>query len=457
MHSPLLDAATARSFHVKLVMCRSKEGVTQSLLKDEFKSYIYGTNFCNHARTNNKKRVNNNMRNGWRLFYATDFQSLMYPCFTFCRILGIFPYKINDSTFEASRSRYILSTIVICMFCVYGIITLYVLNISGTIIYISVPRSLERHSYYVLGSFVAIVTYVSRGPRLILLQTVQEVSSELPSESYKKLSRLIHVKDILGFFFLVILTLVCFIKMTLSSILLTMFSIYLTLVLFQMNMLYMNCVCVLKVCFKKINDNLTKVQELIMSDKPHLLRRIYHEQKNPFLLMKLKALKKQHLMVSDTVQMLNMIFSLQIIVTIVVCFSEITFNLYFYIVLSMANEEEEEFWYSFFMMCVIYYIIKIVLIVWACDSGKDQAAKIGITVHDLLNNTSDKEIKNELQLFSMQILHRENAFSAKGLTVDATLLTAMVGSITTYLLILIQFLVTSHSCGGRAASFTEIV
>ncbi|XP_071563956.1 uncharacterized protein [Temnothorax nylanderi] len=341
------------------------------------------------------------MRKEWRLFYATDFQSLMYPCFTFCRILGIFPYKINDSTFEASRSRYILSTIVICMFCVYGIITLYVLDISGTIIYISVPRSLERHSYYVLGSFVAIVTYVSRGPRLLLLQTVQEVSSELPSESYKKLSRLIHVKDILGFFFLIILTLVCFIKMTLSSILLTMFSIYLTLVLFQMNMLYMNCVCVLKVCFKKINDNLTKVQELIMSDKPHLLRRIYHEQKNPFLLMKLKALKKQHLMVSDTVQMLNMIFSLQIIVTIVVCFSEITFNLYFYIVLSMANEEEEEFWYSFFMMCVIYYIIKIVLIVWACDRGKDQAAKIGITVHDLLNNTSDKQIKDEVVTYNL--------------------------------------------------------
>jgi len=35
--------------------------------------------------------------------------------------------------------------------------------------------------------------------------------------------------------------------------------------------------------------------------------------------------------------------------------------------------------------------------VWACDSGKDQAAKIGITVHDLLNNTSDKQVKNEVK------------------------------------------------------------
>ncbi|XP_011705728.1 PREDICTED: putative gustatory receptor 28a [Wasmannia auropunctata] len=396
------------------------------------------------------------MRKRWRLFHATDFKSLMYPCFTFCRILGIFPYRINNSTFEASESCYILSTIVICAFCVYGIVIFYELDISGTIMYISVPRSLERHSYYLLGVFTAIVTYVLRGPRLLLLQTILEISSKLPSESYQKLSRLIYVKDIFSFLFVIGLGLICCIKMPLNTLVLTMFALYLSLLLLQMDMMYMNCVCVLKFCFKKINDNLVKVQELVMSDEPHLLRRTYHEQRNPFLLMTLKALKKQHLMVSDTLQMLNTIFSLQIIVTVVLSFAEITFNLYFYIVLSMAKEEEE-FWYWFFIMSVIYHAVKIVLIVWACDSGKDQAARIGVTVHDMLNSTNDKQIKDELELFSMQILHRENTFSAKGLTVDATLLTAMVGSITTYLLILIQFLVTSHSCDGRAISIIEVI
>ncbi|KYN14865.1 Putative gustatory receptor 28b [Trachymyrmex cornetzi] len=369
-----------------------------------------------------QKQANSNIRKSWRPFYATDFQSLMYPCFTFCRILGIFPYKINNSTFEASESCYILSTIVIFVFCVYEIIIIYKLDISRTIINKSIPSSIECHSYYVLGSFTTIITYVLRRPRLLLLQTVLEVSSELPSELYEKLSRLIHVKDVFGFFLLVIVSVVYCIYIALNTIFLTMFVIYLTLLMFQMDMMYMNCVCVLKVCFKKINDNLMKVQELIMSDKPYLLRRIYHEQKNPLLLMKLKALKKQHLMVSDTVQMLNMIFGPQIIVTIVISFAEITFNLYFYIVVSMA-EEEENFWYWFFILTVIYYITKIVLIVWACDSSKDQAAKIGIAVHDLLNNTSDKQVKNELNLFSLQILHCDNTFSVKGLTLDATLLT----------------------------------
>jgi len=32
----------------------------------------------------------------------------------------------------------------------------------------------------------------------------------------------------------------------------------------------------------------------------------------------------------------------------------------------------------------------------------------------------------QLQLFSLQILHRKDTFSVKGLTVDATLLTAVI-------------------------------
>lgn len=334
----------------------------------------------------------------------------MHPCFTFCRILGIFPYKISGSIFEVSELCYVVSTIVICIYCIYGTVVFYQLDISGTITFINVPRSLERHSFYALGSFIAIVTYFLRDPRLLLLQTVLDVSSKLPSESYRRLSKLIHAKDIFGFLFIITLTLVCLIRLDLNSFLLTMFAMYLSLLMFQMEMLYMNCVCVLKVCFKKINDSLTRVQELVINDEPHLLRRTYHERRNSFLLTRLKALKRQHLLVSDTVQMLNALFSLQIIGTIIMSFSEITFSLYFYIVLLMADEKEE-FWKAMFVVCMIYFTIKILLIVWACDSGKDQAAKIGITVHSLLNSTNDKQIKDEVLKPNLYILtHLINIF-----------------------------------------------
>jgi len=31
--------------------------------------------------------------------------------------------------------------------------------------------------------------------------------------------------------------------------------------------------------------------------------------------------------------------------------------------------------------------------VWTCETGKDQALQIGITVHDVLNSVDDNEIK----------------------------------------------------------------
>ncbi|XP_024884598.1 putative gustatory receptor 28a [Temnothorax curvispinosus] len=385
----------------------------------------------------------------WQLFHATDFQSLMYPCFTFCSVLGIFPYKINGSTFETSKQRYILSTAILCILCIYELIVLYEIDIAGTIRFKGVPKTLERNCFYILSSFIAIVTYILSGPRMHLLQTIMNVSSKLPLNSYQKLSRLIHTKDIVGFSFLV--THAIFYYSTLDfDTWHKAFVPYITLLAFQMDMLYMNCVCILKACFKEINDNLSKLRELVVNDEPQLVRHIYHEHRNqnPFLLLELKALKKHHLVVSDTVQILNMIFSLQILTTIVMTFAEITFLLYFYIlhwkVGTLLSNLNPELYDTALVLSIIYYSIKIVLIGWACDTGKDQATRIGTTIHEILNSTIDKQIKDELQLFSLQVLHRDNTFSAKGLTIDSTLLVAIVGNITTYLLILIQFLVAEQ-------------
>lgn len=76
-------------------------------------------------------------------------------------------------------------------------------------------------------------------------------------------------------------------------------------------------------------------------------------------------------------------------------FAEITFQLYFYIlhwkVGMLMNTRDHQFYDVVLVMCMMYYCIKIILIGWACDTGKDQAAKIGITVHEILNNTIDKQ------------------------------------------------------------------
>jgi len=335
----------------------------------------------------------------WQLFQATDFQSLMYPCFTFCRVLGIFPYKINGSIFETSKQRYILPTVVLCTLCIYEIGVLYEIDIAGTITFKGVPKTLERNCFYMLGNFIAVVTYILSDPRMHLLQTIMNISTKLSINSYQKLSRLIHIKDILGFFFLIGYAIFYYSTLNFNT-LHKAFVPYIHLLVFQMDMLYMNCVCILKTCFQRVNDNLINLREHV-NDEPHCLRQIYHEHRNSFLLIsELKALKKEHLVISDTVQMLNTIFSLQLLATIVMTFAELTFQLYFYImqwrigmlVSNMSNQSYD----LFLIVSITYYSIKMVLIVWACETGKDQAIKIGITVHDLLNNTSDEQIKDEV-------------------------------------------------------------
>lgn len=322
----------------------------------------------------------------------------MYPCFVFCFILGIFPYKSNATTIASSRLRYILTTIVFCVFIVSSLFVFIIIDISMLHKYTTVPSALQGNCYYILSGFVTIVTYVLSGLRMRFLQALLDISSRLPPESYHNLSRLIHAKDIFGFLFLAGQAMNVY-SPNISDTLTKIYGIYVTLLIFQMDMLYVNCVCVLKACFKRINDNLVNLKELVMNDEPHLLRRLYHEQRNPFLLMEIKALKKRHLMVSDIVQMLNTVFSLQIVATVILTFAEITFSLYFYILQWNSNQSidvTKQFWYSYFITSIAYYSLKMSLIVWACETGKDQAVEIGTTVHDVLISTSDKQLKEEV-------------------------------------------------------------
>ena len=335
----------------------------------------------------------------WRLFRATDFQSLMYPNFIISKILGIFPYQIKALSFETSIPRYILWTIILCVICVYELTMLYELNFSEKILEkkIDIPKTISLNFSFLYGLFLTVVSYALNGPRMRLLQTVSDISSRLSQKSYQKLSKLIHAKDIFGFFFHFWLALTYFLNSeTMIFGLFDIFRVVIGLLAFQMDMLYINCVCVLKACFKEINDNIENLREFVMNNVP---KRMYHEQKHPFLLIKLKALKKQHLMISDTVQMLNMIFSLHLLATIALSFKQIIFYLYFNVIQwqNGISLNQDRIYNIYFISFLIYYFLRLTMIVWACETGKNEATKTGTTIHDVLNNISDVQIKDEVK------------------------------------------------------------
>lgn len=338
-----------------------------------------------------------------QLFRATDFESLMYPCFTFCRIVGIFPYEIKASIIKINKLNNILSTIVMCIFCVSEIINFYEINYIDDLTYkhAGIPRVLERNCFYIFGGLIAVIVSSLVGPRMHLLQTIMEVSSKLSPESYQNLSRLIHAKDIFGFVFIIIEMLLVYFIMPFEPHR-KLLTAYIFVLLFQTDMLYMNCVCILKACFKQINDNLINLRELITNDELHLLSGTYHEQRKSFLEIKITILKKQHMAVSDTVEMLNTVFSVQLLASIIMTFIELTFNLYFCLAqvhstVSM-NAIQKQFYYEFTFTAVTYYFTKIMLVIWACETSKIQIMKINSTVHHMTNNINNKRIKYEVDL-----------------------------------------------------------
>lgn len=104
----------------------------------------------------------------------------------------------------------------------------------------------------------------------------------------------------------------------------------------------------------------------------------------------------------STTQMLKIIFSLHLFATTVMTFTQIVhhFNLYIYLMRTRGDQLmssfETQIYYKLMITFITYYFAKIGLIIWACESGKNQAMDISTTVYDVFNSISDKQIKYEV-------------------------------------------------------------
>jgi len=104
------------------------------------------------------------------------------------------------------------------------------------------------------------------------------------------------------------------------------------------------------------------------------------------------------MMTSNTVQILNTIFSGQVLITILIALIEINLNIYCHavewhdgLVINLNRQFSD-----LFLLGIIYYIAKTALIFWICETTKNQAQEIRTTIHDVLNSTRDKPIKDEV-------------------------------------------------------------
>ncbi|XP_043597206.1 uncharacterized protein LOC122574108 isoform X2 [Bombus pyrosoma] len=97
-------------------------------------------------------------------------------------------------------------------------------------------------------------------------------------------------------------------------------------------------------------------------------------------------------------------------------------------------------------MPAAFYFIKFWMMIWACETATNRARKMRTTLWDVFSTTNDPFVKREVELFSLQIMHTTNIFTAKTFDMNSSFLAKIVGGIVMYILILFQFLLNYVVC-----------
>ncbi|XP_044746569.1 putative gustatory receptor 2a isoform X2 [Coccinella septempunctata] len=112
---------------------------------------------------------------------------------------------------------------------------------------------------------------------------------------------------------------------------------------------------------------------------------------------------------------------------------------------------------SEYVTLFICYAINVYIICKHCEYTVQEVKKTGSLLHQI--NTSDKDMINEIAMFSFQILNEEVAFSGAGFfEINYCLLFSIIGGVTTYTIILIQLQMDGLQNGSiTTQNFTEVL
>ncbi|KDR24352.1 hypothetical protein L798_04300, partial [Zootermopsis nevadensis] len=189
----------------------------------------------------------------------------------------------------------------------------------------------------------------------------------------------------------------------------------------------------LKQINKRASKTFTVSNNLKISDRSNIQSNV----------MRFQYLRELHVSAREVAESVNSAYSLLLLLSTAIMFLSLTHILYFifmdFVVQKnslLCNETPN---ISYFIW-LFYYVLRLIwLVYFPCFAAKE-ANRTAIVVHKLLGQTNDLVLREEIQQFSLQLLHEKVKFTACGFfPLDFTLLYSIVGAVTTYLVILIQF------------------
>lgn len=335
----------------------------------------------------------------WHVFYATNFVSLMKPSIFIYRLYGLIPCRMTNRSIEKSETGHLYCTVITFVYICMSFLILYIVNASTFVSKIKTWK-LQANCFYALANFTLITNYIFGLPIVQILQNLSVTTAKLPREKFAKIAKWIHLKDVISFFLLIVHTPKIFTG-SMLHIISSLIETYVTTCTYLLDFLYSNNIFILANCFQHLNEELVRLKDNAFKERAHLLRRLYHNQFNPLLFVKLRYLKQWHHELNELIRKINSTFSLQIVATVIITFTELTFGLYFYISELLHKNMRSwdiQVWYYFYYTVVIYYVSKLLLVTLTCQFANDENDKTRSIINEILINTDDKLFKEEVSM-----------------------------------------------------------
>lgn len=156
----------------------------------------------------------------------------------------------------------------------------------------------------------------------------------------------------------------------------------------------------------------------------------------------LLILRKQHLELSVLVDVLCRYFGLLIILTVLVAYVALLSQFYELYKMSIGKDNVYSWLFAYTTLWVILHCGKIILVVYPTSNFSDERKQTGYLLYkiDSTEIVSSARTLKMLKSFSNQLLHETSPPNAmRIINLDMTIVGTMLGVITTYLIILIQF------------------
>ena len=328
---------------------------------------------------------------------AVAFSRLIHPSLFVCRFYGLIPYKRINGKILKSKFWRRYCIFLTSMFLLCSMFNLYIYNVSPYIAKIS-TWMLQANCFFSLADFIILSNNVFGLQVLKILQHLSRVTSNLPLKEITKISQWIKWMNLLLYVSLMLHFPNIFSGNS-YNIISKAICVYAIGCVFLLDFQYISYVFIIANCFKYINKELTRLKNVIFTEKAHLLRRVYHSQYNPLLFIRLRQLKFWHYELNDLIRKINSTFNLQIIGSIIMTFTELTFSLYFYIY-DIRNKKKRnlnnEAWFYYYQSIVLYFSVKIILLTLTCQFANDENSRTRAVINEMIINTNDKAFREEV-------------------------------------------------------------